>query len=95
MKFETSICGKQFKYETPADLIEQIRPLMEKAKAESDGAEQKAKDAYKKAMEQADKKRKQFFVFRKAIEQLGGKIEPVAPGKPAPAPENKPSVGQQ
>jgi len=83
MKFDFPICGKTFRYETPADLLEQLRPFMEQLKKESDEAEALA-----------EKKRKQFFVVRKAYQQYGGKVEAAAPGKPAPAPEHKPSVGQ-
>jgi hypothetical protein len=88
MKFTTTICGKTFKYETPADLVEQIKPHMDKAEADYKAGEAKAKDAYKKAMEDADKSRKIYYVFRKAIEQL-------SPNAPATEKTAKPTAGSE
>ena len=89
MKFQNIICGKTFKYETPAELIEQIKPHMEKAEAEYKALEQKAEEAYRTNKEEADKTRKIYYVFRKAIAQLGGKPVAETPAKPAPAPDSK------
>ena len=88
MKFQNTICGKTFRYETPAELIEQIRPLMEKAEADYKALELKTEESYRKNKEEADKTRKIYYVFRKAIAQLGGMVAET-PAKPAPAPEPK------
>jgi dsDNA-specific endonuclease/ATPase MutS2 len=89
MKFENIICGKSFKYERPAELIEQIRPHMLKAEAEYKALDQKAEETYRKSKEEADKIRKIYYVFRKAIEQLGGSPTAASPTKPEPAPDSK------
>jgi len=93
MKFQNTICGKIFRYETPAELIEQIRPYMEKAEADYKTLERKAEETYRKTREEADKTRKIYYVFRKAIEQLGGRPVAETPAKPAPATESKSSAG--
>lgn len=93
MKFQNTICGKIFRYETPAELIGQIRPHMEKAEADYKTLERKAEEAYRKNKEEADKTRKIYHVFRKAIEQLGGLPVGETPAKPAPAPESKSNAG--
>lgn len=79
MKFDFPICGKVFKYETPADLTAQLKPFMDQLKKESDDAEALA-----------EKKRKQFFVVRKAYQQFGGKVE-TEPAKTAPDTDPKTS----
>ena len=93
MKFRNIICGKTFSYETPAEFIEQMKPHMEKAEADYKTLELKAEEAYKKNKEEADKTRRIYYVFRKAIEQISG--QPVAEtlAAPAPAPEPKSNAG--
>lgn len=93
MKFQNSICGKTFKYETPAELIKLIKPHMEKAEAEYKALERKAEEAYRKNKEEADKLRKIYYVFRKAIVQLGGRPVAETPAIPAPVPESKSNAG--
>jgi len=93
MKFQNTICGKTFRYETPAELIEQLRPLMEKAEADYKALERKTEESYRKNKEETDKTRKIYYVFRKAIAQLGGKPVAETQAKPAPAPEPKSNAG--
>jgi hypothetical protein len=93
MRFETVICGKAFKYETPADLIEQIRPHMEKAEVDYKALKFKAEDAYRKNKEESDKMRRIYFVFRKAVEQLGGKPPAGRAAASGAAPESKANAG--
>jgi hypothetical protein len=93
MKFQNTICGKTFRYETPAELIDQIRPHMQKAEADYKALERKAEETYRKTREEADKARKIYYVFRKAIEQLGGRPVEETTAKPAPAPESKSNAG--
>ena len=89
LRFHTTICGKAFKYETPADLIEQIRPHMDKAEADYKALKSKAEDAYRKGKEEADKMRRVYFVFRKAIAQLGGGNTAGNPAASRPESESK------
>jgi len=62
---------------------------MEKAEADYKALERKAEEAYRKNKAEADKTRKIYYVFRKAIAQLGGMPVAKTPDKPAPAPEPK------
>lgn len=93
MKFQNTICGKTFRYETPAELIEQIRPHMEKAEADYKALERKAEDTYRKTREEADRIRKISYVFRKAIAQLSGKPVDKPSAKAAPEPESQSNAG--
>ena len=93
MKFQNTICWKTFRYETPAELIEQLRPLMEKAEADYKALELKTEESYRKNKEETDKTRKIYYVFRKAIAQLGGMPVAEIPATPAPAPEPKSNAG--
>lgn len=85
MKLTTSLCGKMFRYETPADLIDQIKPLMQKAESNYKAGETKAKAAYKKSMEAVEEDHKAFNIYRKVVEQLGG----IHTAESTPAPEQK------
>ncbi len=93
MKFQNTICGKTFRYETPAELIEQIRPHMEKAEADYKALERKAEETYRKTREEADRIRKIYYVFRKAIAQLSDRPVPESPAKAAPEPESQSNAG--
>jgi len=93
MKFQNIICGKTFRYETPAELIEQIRPHMEKAEADYKALALKAEETYRKNREEADRIRKIYYVFRKAIAQLSGQPVGETPARPAPESESKSNAG--
>ena len=89
--FETFIEAMGGNFEKFFSEGEFLSPVVH-AEADYKALELKAEEAYRKNKEEADKTRKIYYVFRKAIAQLGGMVAET-PAKPAPAPEPKSNAG--
>ena len=89
MKLVTVICGKTFIYETPADLVDQIRPHMQRAWSRHEALKLKAEKDFRKAKIEVKKTRREWARFRKTIEQFSGKTMAGNPVGAGPEAESK------